>query len=201
MLSSVAARDQPDRSVRRMADGPAARLGVAAGLFAARILAFRRDRAVIMEVRPTRLDRLRSHCPVARRRGPLAFGIFDRVIALPADFFDNYTPHERGLALEHELASPFGRPYRQLLRLCPPASSGSIRSPGRPPLPSVGSGVRCQVLDKAKARRADYGRAIAKIPSGRRCCLHRRSIDATPCTGGSSPCLPTPPPAGTWPGG
>lgn len=37
-------------------------------------------------------------------RGPMAFGIFDRVIALPIDFDDRYDPHERRLALDHELA-------------------------------------------------------------------------------------------------
>lgn len=36
--------------------------------------------------------------------GPMAFGIFDRVIALPIDFDDRYDPHERRLALDHELA-------------------------------------------------------------------------------------------------
>ncbi|MEO9467365.1 M56 family metallopeptidase [Parasphingorhabdus sp.] len=36
--------------------------------------------------------------------GPLAFGIFDKYIAVPADFFRNYAPRERELALEHEIA-------------------------------------------------------------------------------------------------
>jgi len=37
-------------------------------------------------------------------RGPIAFGIFDRVIALPIDFEDRYDAQERHLALDHELA-------------------------------------------------------------------------------------------------
>jgi hypothetical protein len=37
-------------------------------------------------------------------RGPLAFGIFDRVVAVPIDFEDRYDAQERQLALDHELA-------------------------------------------------------------------------------------------------
>ena len=37
-------------------------------------------------------------------RGPMAFGIFDRVIALPLDFDDRYDPDERRLAFDHELS-------------------------------------------------------------------------------------------------
>lgn len=36
--------------------------------------------------------------------GPMAFGIFDRVVALPIDFDDRYDPHERRLAFDHELS-------------------------------------------------------------------------------------------------
>jgi len=36
--------------------------------------------------------------------GPLAFGIFQKYIAVPTDFFRNYSPRERELALEHEIA-------------------------------------------------------------------------------------------------
>ncbi len=36
--------------------------------------------------------------------GPVAFGILDRVIALPVDFKDRYDAQERILALDHELA-------------------------------------------------------------------------------------------------
>ncbi|MEL6874025.1 MAG: M56 family metallopeptidase, partial [Pseudomonadota bacterium] len=36
--------------------------------------------------------------------GPLAFGLFDKYIAVPANFFRNYAPKERELALDHEIA-------------------------------------------------------------------------------------------------
>lgn len=36
--------------------------------------------------------------------GPLAFGLFDKYIAVPADFFRSYAPKERELALDHEIA-------------------------------------------------------------------------------------------------
>jgi beta-lactamase regulating signal transducer with metallopeptidase domain len=36
--------------------------------------------------------------------GPMAFGILDRVIALPIDFEDRFTPDERRLAFDHELS-------------------------------------------------------------------------------------------------
>ena len=80
-------------------------LGVAAGLFAARILAFRSERAAILE-NATELGRIGSIRLVQTREvsGPLAFGILDRVIAVPADFELIYAEHERRLALEHEVA-------------------------------------------------------------------------------------------------
>ena len=37
-------------------------------------------------------------------RGPMAFGLFDRVIALPVDFDERYDAQERLFALDHELA-------------------------------------------------------------------------------------------------
>jgi len=36
--------------------------------------------------------------------GPLAFGVFQRYIAVPTDFFQSYSPRERELALDHEIA-------------------------------------------------------------------------------------------------
>ncbi|MFX6040888.1 M56 family metallopeptidase, partial [Acinetobacter baumannii] len=36
--------------------------------------------------------------------GPLAFGIWRRYVAFPADFRERYDADERSLALEHELA-------------------------------------------------------------------------------------------------
>lgn len=37
-------------------------------------------------------------------RGPVAFGVFDKVIALPFDFDERFDPNERRLAFDHELA-------------------------------------------------------------------------------------------------
>ena len=80
-------------------------LGVAAGLFIARIIAFRRERDEIM-ANSEDLGWIGSIQLVqsADVSGPVAFGIFDRVIAVPADFEFLYAPHERRLALDHELA-------------------------------------------------------------------------------------------------
>jgi len=36
--------------------------------------------------------------------GPLAFGLFEKYIAVPTNFFREYAPRERELALEHEIA-------------------------------------------------------------------------------------------------
>lgn len=36
--------------------------------------------------------------------GPLAFGVFEKYIAVPANFFRDYAPREQELALEHEIA-------------------------------------------------------------------------------------------------
>ena len=36
--------------------------------------------------------------------GPLAFGLFDKYIAVPTNFFRDFAPRERELALEHEIA-------------------------------------------------------------------------------------------------
>jgi beta-lactamase regulating signal transducer with metallopeptidase domain len=148
-------------------------LGVAAGLFAARMLAFRRERAAILAnsveidwIGPIRLVRSSDV------RGPLAFGIFDRVIAVPADFEALYAPHERDLALEHELAhhrsgdlivNLFAFVLLCLQWFNPLAwvAHAAFRFDQE-------AACDARVLDKAKAHdRADYGRAIAKAASGR----------------------------------
>ena len=40
----------------------------------------------------------------AADQGPLAFGLFQKYIAVPTDFFRSYSPRERELVLEHEIA-------------------------------------------------------------------------------------------------
>jgi bla regulator protein BlaR1 len=165
-------------------------LGVAAGLFLARILAFREERATILED-ATDLGGIGSVRLVQSREvsGPLAFGIVDRVIAVPADFETVFAEHERRLALEHELAHHrSGDLIANLLAfvlLClqwfnPLAwiAHAAFRFDQE-------AACDARVLDKSEGSdRFEYGRAIAKATSGRallfasaldsRTTLHRR---------------------------
>jgi beta-lactamase regulating signal transducer with metallopeptidase domain len=148
-------------------------LGVAAGLFAARILAFRSERAVILES-ATELGRIGSIRLVQTREvsGPLAFGILDRVIAVPADFERIYAEHERRLALEHELAhhrsgdlvaNLFAFTLLCLNWFNPIAwiAHAAFRFDQE-------AACDARVLENGGAgARSDYGRAIAKATSGR----------------------------------
>ena len=175
-------------------------LGVAVGLFAARMLAFRRERAVILD-NAVGIDRLGSIRLVqsAEVSGPLAFGIFDRVIAVPADFDSLYDERERRLALEHELAHhrsgdlsvnllAFGLLCLQWFNPLAWAAHAAFRFDQE-------AACDARVLDKIRGNRSDYGRAIAKAASGRallfasaldrRNTLHRRlkSMLTNPSTG------------------
>ncbi|HXG81438.1 MAG TPA: M56 family metallopeptidase [Sphingomicrobium sp.] len=148
-------------------------LGVALGLFAARMLAFRRERRAIL-ADAIELGRIGSIRLVRSPdvRGPIAFGIFDRVIAVPSDFERLYADHERRLALEHELAhhrsgdlivNLFAFVLLCLQWFNPLAwvAHAAFRFDQE-------AACDARVLDKAKAQdRADYGRAIAKAASGR----------------------------------
>ena len=130
--------------------------------------------------------------------GPVAFGIFQRVIAVPADFELLYAPHERRLALEHEVAHHRSGDLIVNLFAFVPASSGSIRSPGSPTLLFASTRKRRATpgcWTRSGPDRADYGRAIAKAASGRallfasaldrRNTLHRRlkSMLSNPSSG------------------
>ena len=148
-------------------------LGVAAGLFLSRMIAFRRDRRAILD-KATEIARLGSIRLVRSIEvsSPVAFGILDRVIAVPADFDRIYDERERRLALDHELAHHrSGDLIANLfvfVLLClqwfnPLAwvAHAAFRFDQE-------AACDARVLDKAKARdRADYGRAIAKAASGR----------------------------------
>jgi hypothetical protein len=135
--------------------------------------AFRRERAAILEqalqlarIGPIRLVR----SPAVS--GPLAFGIFDRVIAVPTNFDRLYADHERRLALDHELAhhrsgdliaNLFAFVLLCLQWFNPLAwvAHAAFRFDQE-------AACDARVLDKVKANdRADYGRAIAKAASGR----------------------------------
>nr|WP_283938220.1 M56 family metallopeptidase [Sphingomonas brevis] len=148
-------------------------LGIGLGLFIARMAAFHRERAAILRD-ASELGRIGSIRIVRSPdvKGPLAFGVLDRVIAVPADFERLYDERERGLALEHELAHHrSGDLVANLIAfvlLClqwfnPLAwvAHAAFRFDQE-------AACDARVLDKAKADdRADYGRTIAKAASGR----------------------------------
>jgi beta-lactamase regulating signal transducer with metallopeptidase domain len=148
-------------------------LAVAAALFLSRMAAFRRDRSVILSS-GTEVGRIGGIRIVQSREvaSPVAFGILDRVIAIPADFERLYDERERALALEHELAhhrsGDLVANFFAFVLLClqwfnPLAwvAHAAFRFDQE-------AACDARVLDKAKARdRAEYGRAIAKAASGR----------------------------------
>jgi bla regulator protein BlaR1 len=165
-------------------------LGVAAGLFLSRTMAFHRDRRAILacsveiaRIGGVRLVRSTEVC------SPIAFGILDKVIAVPMDFDRLYDERERRLALDHELAhhrsGDLVANLFAFVLLClqwfnPLAwvAHAAFRFDQE-------AACDARVLDKAKAPdRADYGRTIAKAASGRallfasaldrRTTLHRR---------------------------
>jgi beta-lactamase regulating signal transducer with metallopeptidase domain len=146
---------------------------VALGLFVARMNAFRIERSAILAT-ASEVGRIGSIRLVRSPEvsGPLAFGIFDRVIAVPADFERLYDEYERRLALEHELAhhrsgdliaNLFAFVLLCLQWFNPLAwvAHAAFRFDQE-------AACDARVLDKVNASdRADYGRAIAKAASGR----------------------------------
>ena len=151
----------------------AAWLAVAIGFFLSRMIAFHRDRRAILAA--GRELGMVGTIRIVRSRevsSPVAFGIFDRVIAVPADFERLYDERERALALDHELAhhrsGDLVANFFAFVLLClqwfnPLAwvAHAAFRFDQE-------AACDARVLDKAKARdRADYGRAIAKAASGR----------------------------------
>ena len=148
-------------------------LGVAVGLFASRIAAFHRDRRAILahSVEIARIGTVRL-VRSSEVSSPIAFGILDKVIAVPVDFDRLYDERERRLALDHELAhhrsGDLVANLFAFVLLClqwfnPLAwvAHAAFRFDQE-------AACDARVLDKAKARdRADYGRAIAKAASGR----------------------------------
>ena len=148
-------------------------LGVALCLFVRGILAFRRDRRAILaaSIGLAHIGSIRIvRSPLVS--GPLAFGIFDRVIAVPADFDRRFGDCERRLALDHELAhhrsGDLIANFFAFVLLClqwfnPLAwvAHAAFRFDQE-------AACDARVLDKASAGdRLDYGRAIAKAASGR----------------------------------
>jgi beta-lactamase regulating signal transducer with metallopeptidase domain len=151
----------------------AAWLTVALGLFVTRMIAFHRDRREILAA-GVEVDRMGSVRIIRSSEvpSPVAFGILDRVIAVPADFDREYCPRERRLALDHELAhhrsgdliaNLFAFVLLCLQWFNPLAwvAHAAFRFDQE-------AACDARVLDKASPHvRADYGRAIAKAASGR----------------------------------
>jgi beta-lactamase regulating signal transducer with metallopeptidase domain len=148
-------------------------LGVALALLLKGTADFRRQRAAILasSVQLARIGSIRIvRSPEVR--GPLAFGIFDRVIAVPADFDKSYSDCERRLALDHELSH-----HRSGDLVANLAAFIVLCLQWFNPLAWVAhaafrfdqeAACDARVLDKANAGdRIEYGRAIAKAASGR----------------------------------
>ena len=148
-------------------------LAVAAVLLLRGLLVYRRQRRAVLAdaVQIARLDKIRIVRTFALR-GPMAFGIFDRVIALPGDFDDRYDERQRRLALDHELAhhrsGDIIANHVAFVLLClqwfnPIAwlSHAAFRFDQE-------AACDARVLAKADGPdRAAYGQAIAKAASGR----------------------------------
>ena len=83
----------------------AAWLAGASAMLLCGLLVYGRQRRFVLRD-SIQLDRIGKIRIVRSRavRGPMAFGVLDRVIAVPVDFDERYEPRERRLALDHELA-------------------------------------------------------------------------------------------------
>ena len=148
-------------------------LAGAGTMLLAGLLGYRRQRRDVLRsgVETGRIDGIRM-VRSAAVRGPMAFGIFDRVIALPLDFVERYSPEEQEFAIAHELAHH--RSGDLALNLCafsvlclhwfnPLAwlSHAAFRFDQE-------SACDARVLRRAgRAQRAAYAQAIAKAASGR----------------------------------
>jgi len=144
----------------------------AVGLFVIWTLEFVRRRSAILSA-AIHVDRIGSIRIVrtAAVTGPMALGIVDRVIALPADFETRYSEKEQALALAHELAhhrsGDLAANLAAFVLLClywfnPIAwfAYSAFRFDQE-------AACDARVLEHADADRADYGQAIAKAASGR----------------------------------
>jgi bla regulator protein blaR1 len=146
--------------------------GAAALLIRGATIYLRQRNAVLGDsVQLARLDGIRI-VRSAAVRGPMAFGVFDRVIALPLDFDQRYDAHQRRLALDHELAhhksGDLVANHFAFVLLCLQwfnplawASHAAFRFDQE-------AACDARVLDKANGQdRAAYGQTIAMAASGR----------------------------------
>lgn len=157
----------------------------AIGLFVIRMLEFAHRSSAILSA-AIEVDRVGSIRIVRTGavRGPMSFGLFDRVIALPADFETRYGENERALALSHELAHHRSGDlivnFAAFVLLClqwfnPLAwlAYSAFRFDQE-------AACDVRVLERGGRNRGDYGRVIAKAASGQAfllaAALDRRSL-------------------------
>jgi bla regulator protein BlaR1 len=148
-------------------------LAGAAGMLGRGLLTYGKQRRGILEgaIQLAKLDGIRI-LRSERVRGPLAFGIIDRVIVLPLDFDQKFTDRQRCLALEHELAHhrcgdllanlfAFVLLCLQWFNPLAWAAHSAFRFDQE-------AACDARVLDKAQpGERVSYGAALAKAASGR----------------------------------
>lgn len=84
---------------------------IGAAVFLARrySLYFRMRRAILAESRPMGEAGPIRLVETPHTDGPIAFGVFDKVVALPTGFMASHDIHSRDLALAHEIAHHHGR--------------------------------------------------------------------------------------------
>jgi beta-lactamase regulating signal transducer with metallopeptidase domain len=171
----------------------------ALAMFIVRMTQFARQRSAILRI-SRQIDTVGSVRIITATevRGPIAFGLFDRVIALPIDFETRYNEHERVLALEHELAhhrsgdliANFGAFVLLCLQWFNPlawVAYSAFRFDQE-------AACDARVLDEASHKRADYARAIAKAASGREI-LFASALDRRSVLQRRLKCMLRPPPA------
>jgi beta-lactamase regulating signal transducer with metallopeptidase domain len=146
--------------------------GAGAMLLRGTFVYHRQRRAILGNaVRMARLGSIRI-MRSERVRGPIAFGILDRVIVVPLDFDDSFSDRQRCFALEHELSHhrngdmianlfAFVLLCLQWFNPLAWAAHAAFRFDQE-------AACDARVLDKAQpGERASYGAAIAKAASGR----------------------------------
>jgi len=148
-------------------------LGVAAGLFLSRLIAFHRDRrAILAAAECVRRCGSVSIVRTSEIQSPVALGILRPVIAVPSDFIRKYGKRERRLVLEHELAhhrsGDLVANLFAFVLLCLQWFNPLAWAAHAAFHFDQEAACDARVLDKAPpSDRANYGRAIAKAASGR----------------------------------
>ena len=144
----------------------------AMALFAIQMIKFRRQRSAILataeEIGNGERIRIVKSSGV---RSPVAFGIVDRVVAVPADFDARYTEDERRLVLDHELAH-----HRSGDLIANSVAFVLLCLQWFNPIAWIAhsafrfdqeAACDARVIDRIDGtKRADYGRAIAKASAG-----------------------------------